>query len=98
MKISEITLDTIATYLKLNICDLEEKERSELEMIKAGALAFVKSYTGYTIDELDKEEDITIATMVLIQDMYDDRTLLEDKDKVNLVLKSILGMHTNNLL
>lgn len=98
MKVSEITLDTLETFLKLNKDELDESELKELDMIKSGAISYVKSYTGYSEKELDNYEEITLAVLVIAQDMYDDRTMLVDKDKVNLVLNSILGMHQNNLL
>lgn len=98
MKISEITIDTLETFLKLNKDELEQEEIQELEMILSGAIAYVKSYTGYTETELDKYAELTLAVLVIAQDMYDDRTMVIDKDKLNLVLKTTLGMHQNNLL
>ena len=98
MKVSEITIETLKTFLKLNSEELEEAEENELEMFLSGAIAYVKSYTGYTDSELDKYEEITLAVLVIVQDMYDDRSMLVDKDKINLVLKTTLGMHQNNLL
>jgi len=98
MKMSEITIETLETFFKLNKDELDEEEVKELEMFLSGAKAYVKSYTGYTDSELDKYTEITLAVLVIAQDMYDDRTMLVDKDKINLVLKTTLGMHQNNLL
>lgn len=98
MKVSEITIDTLVTFLKLNKEELEQKEKDELDLILSGAIAYVKSYTGYTETELDKYQELTLAVLVIAQDMYDDRTMIIDKDKINLVLKTTLGMHQNNLL
>lgn len=98
MKVSEITIDTLETFLKLNKDELDEEETTELEMILSSAIAYVKSYTGYTETELDEYEELTIAVLVIAQDMYDDRSMLVDKDKINLVLKTTIGMHQNNLL
>ncbi len=98
MKVSEITIETLETFLKLNSEELTEDETDELEMFLNGAKAYVKSYTGYTDSELDDYDEITLAVLVIAQDMYDDRSMLVDKDKLNLVLKTTLGMHQNNLL
>ena len=98
MKVSEITIETLITFLKLNSEELDQVERAELDMILSSAKAYVTSYTGYTIAELDEYKEITLAVLVKAQDMYDDRTLVVDKDKMNLVLKTTLGMHQKNLL
>ena len=97
MKTSEINMDIIKQYLKISD-ELSDAEKKELDMIKLGALAYVRSYTGYTSEELDQHEDITIAVLIIIEDMYDDRTMLEDKDKLNLILQTTLGMYNKNLL
>jgi hypothetical protein len=98
MKVSEITKETLKTFLRLNDEELDEVEETELDMILSGAKAYVKSYTGYTDSELDEYKEITLAVLVVAQDMYDDRSMLVDKDKMNLVLKTTLGMHQKNLL
>lgn len=98
MKVSEINRTVIATYLKLDLDDLSEAEKTELDMILESAKSYTISYTGHTLEELDDIPETTLAVLVVIQDMYDDRSLMADNDKVNLVLKSILGMHSINLL
>ena len=98
MKVSEITIETLITFLKLNSEELDQVERAELDMILSSAISYVVSYTGYTIPELDEYKETTLAVLVIAQDMYDDRTLVVDKDKMNLVLKTTLGMHQKNLL
>lgn len=71
---------------------------SELEMLKAAAIAFAKGYTGLTETELDIHEDITIAVLMLIADMYDNRQLQVDKNTINRTADTILGMYSVNLL
>lgn len=47
---------------------------------------------------LDAYSDFVIVVYVLVQDMYDTRTLYVDKDKSNKVVETILNMHSTNLL
>lgn len=43
-------------------------------------------------------DDLVIAIYILVQDMYDNRTLYVDKTNINKVVETILGMHKTNLL
>jgi len=43
-------------------------------------------------------DDLVIAVYVLVQDMFDNRTLYVDKTNMNKVVEAILGMHKVNLL
>lgn len=47
---------------------------------------------------LDAYSDLTIALMVLCQDMYDNRSIYVDKTNINKVVDNILGAHSHNLL
>lgn len=47
---------------------------------------------------LDAYEDFWIVVMVLCQDMYDNRTLSVDNENLNQTVKTILDMHSKNLL
>lgn len=95
MKVSEITTNDIVEYLRL-----EENEYSELEIANLLNVSkkFIKSYTGLTDEELDLHEDFYIVVMVLCQDMYDNRSYYVDKNNLNKVVDTILGMHSVNLL
>jgi len=95
MKVSEITLNNVVEYLRL-----EEGEYSEIEIfnILNAAKQFIKSYTGLTEEEIDKHEDFYIVVMILCQDMYDNRSYYVDKNNLNKVVETILGMHSVNLL
>jgi hypothetical protein len=62
------------------------------------AKVYVGEYTGRTIQELDDYKDVIIVILVLVQDMWDNRTLYVDSDKANMVVDSILGLHSVNLL
>ena len=93
-KVSEITVNYLAEYLR--IYEIDEKEISLLNNLLNVAKSYIKSYTGQ--DDLDKYQDFVIVTLVLVQDMYDNRTLYVDTKNLNTVVETILGMHSVNLL
>jgi hypothetical protein len=93
-KVSEITVNYLAEYLR--IYELDEKETALLNNLLNVAKSYIKSYTGQ--DDLDKYQDFVIVTLVLVQDMYDNRTLYVDTKNLNTVVETILGMHSVNLL
>ncbi len=95
MKVSEIQLSDIADYLRLEEGQYTEKE---LTMMLDAAKNFAQSQTGLDGEGIDKHEDITIAILVLIQDMFENRTMYVEKSNVNKVVDSILGMHRINFL
>lgn len=98
MKVSEITTEFIADYLRID--DLEEIQLREIEATKEAAIAYACSYTGMTLEELEEHEDIVIAIMVQISDMYENRNLyLDYKSKeVNKTVTNILGLYQKNLV
>ena len=75
-----------------------QEETAEILRMKAAAIAFVKGFTGLSEEELDQHEDITIAVLMLIADMYDNRQIQVDKNTINRTADTILGMHSVNLL
>lgn len=93
-KASEITVKYLAEYLR--IYELDAKETTHLNNLLNIAKAFIKSYTGQ--DDLDKYQDFVIVVLVLVEDMYDNRTLYVDTKNLNIVIETILGMHSVNLL
>lgn len=95
MKISEITEIHIAEYLRL---DEPDNPPECLTPMKTAAVEYMKSYTGMSTDELDEHEEFYPVLMVLVQDMYDNRVLYPDKNNLNKVVDTILGMHRKNLL
>lgn len=86
-----------------------EDEKPELiEAMMAGARQYISGHTGIPIspedeggESLDDFEDLTIAFLVLCQDMYDNRTMMPDSkyaNSANKTVDSILGLHARNLL
>lgn len=96
MKISEVEVKDLMEYAREYNDDFETVKTFE-NILTAGK-SYIKNYTGLTVAEMDNFEDLTIALQVLAVDMYDNRTMIVDKNTPNLTIKSILDMHARNLL
>lgn len=95
-KISEITTETLAKYL--HIAELTEDDTSLLNTLLDVAKNYIYNYTGLDAEAADSYTDLVIVAYVLVQDMYDNRTMYVDNSNVNTVVETILGMHQRNLL
>jgi len=93
MKVSEITLDTICEHCRIDQDDLTDSETALVTAMKTAAVQYCAGQTGMTAEKLDEHEDITIAVLCLISDMYDNRQMYVDKRFANRTVDTILGMH-----
>lgn len=93
-KVSDIKVEDIADYLRID--ELTEGDEQMLSNLLEIAKTYIESYTGQT--ELDNYQDFVIVALVLVQDMYDNRTMYVDSTNLNTVVETILGMHSVNLL
>lgn len=93
-KVSEITNQELADYLKLEQEDITD----DLDTLLGVAKSFISSYTGLAAEEINTHSEFVIVVYVLVQDMYDNRTLYVDKNNLNKVVDTILGIHSVNLL
>lgn len=91
-KVSQILVSDIADYIHLD--SPSNSETSALEMMLSVAKDYVKNYTA--LDDLDEYQDLVIAIYVLVQDMWDNRSMYVDSTNVNRVVESILNLHTRN--
>lgn len=98
MKVSGITLDDICRQIRQEKAYLTDDDKALIPIMQTASVEYVKAYTGLTDAEIDTHEDITIAVLVLISDMYDNRQMYVDKSNVNRVVDTILGLHCVNLL
>lgn len=94
MKISEVTIVDLKNYAKI---DFEEDDKLFSDILTACKM-FISGYTGLSTLQLDTKEDVTIVLMVLANEMYDNRAYTVQNDKLNPVVKTILDMHSINLL
>lgn len=96
-KISDITATDVAEYIRIDE-PLDTDTTNLLKDLINVAKTFVCQYTGRTPEECDTFPDFVIVVLILVQDMYDNRTLYVEKDNLNTVVDCILGMHSVNLL
>ena len=97
MKVSEVTVDDLVNFIRLD--EPNEIETSELERMKDSAVAQIKAYTGLDDEGLDKHADLTQALFVVVADMFDNRNYqLEKAGGVNRMVMTILNSHSVNLL
>lgn len=98
MRISEVTIDYLASYLRLD--EPSALEKNEIEQAKDSAVSFISGYTGLSKDELDNFPDITQVMLILVADAFDNRNLYIEGKAVNLnnAVESILSSHSKNLL
>ena len=92
MKVSTITCDDIANYIRLQ--EVDEADKKLLTALITIAKKFITENTG--VKDLDEYDDFLIVVFILCQDMYDNRTLYVDKNNLNKVVETILGMHSRN--
>lgn len=92
MKVSTITENDIANYIRLQ--EVDEADKKLLTALITIAKKFITENTG--VKDLDEYDDFLIVVFILCQDMYDNRTLYVDKNNLNKVVETILGMHSQN--
>lgn len=95
MKISQITAEDVATFLRLEEGDYREAELSAMMEV---ATSYLAGATAISQTELDNYPDFWLAFMVLMQDMYCNRTKTVDKANVNQTVEDIIAMHRRNLV
>lgn len=98
MKVSDITTTDLAAHLRLDSAD-----DALLRPMLAAARDYVRGETGLTDAEIDEHEELAIAVMVIVQDLYDNRAYTDTNSgqsgpHANLVVSSILGHHRVNLV
>ena len=78
--------------------NLTEEDLTLIQAMQDAAVSYCAGQTGLTKEEMDEHEDITIAVLTLISDMWDNRSMSIDRSNINRVIDTILGMHCINLL
>jgi uncharacterized phage protein (predicted DNA packaging) len=95
-KISEITVNDLADYLR--IPEPYSSETTLLTTIKAAAINYIVGVTALSVEQLDNYPDLTLVLFALTQDMYDNRTIYVDKANISDTVSTILNMYRTNLL
>jgi hypothetical protein len=89
-KVSEITINDIADFIRLD--EVNDADTKQLETLLIIAKNYITNYTA--LDDLDEYSDLVIVVYILCQDMWDNRTMYIDKGNTNKVVQTILDMHT----
>ena len=96
IKVSEVTPTIVGEYLR--ITEISQSESTFIEGVIEGAKSYIRTYTGLTDEQLDLYPDISLALLVICQDLYDNRSYYVESTNVNKVVEGILGSHSVNLL
>ena len=94
VKVSEITVQDIADYIRLS--EPSAEDTNFLKKCLVIAKSYIKNYTG--VEDLDSQADFAICVYLLCQDMYDNRTIYSDKTAPNKTFETILNLHCGNLI
>lgn len=91
-------MENLVDYLRLD--EPTEIETRELGEMNQSARAFILNYTGLTLDEADRHEDLTSALFLVVSGLFENRnmTVEQKSNHMNAALQQILGMHSVNLL
>lgn len=95
-KVSDITASDCAEYIRLP--DPDSNDLVTLNNLIQVAKEYIKQYTGRNAVEIDSFQDMVIVVLVLVQDMWDSRTLYVDTTNLSFVVDTILHSHAVNLL
>lgn len=94
MRLSDTGIPEIKDY-----CGVTDKDSDKILIaLRSAAVSFILNQTGLSEDEAEKYEDLSAALLVLIYDMYMNRTLSAEKSGVNPIVQSILSEHARHLL
>lgn len=77
---------------------MSAEDEELIKSMQKAAVSYVCGQTGLSETEIDKYEDITIAVLTVISDMWDNRSLTIDRSTPNNLVDNILFMHSENLL
>ena len=98
-KVSEITAEHVAQYLRLS-----EPDEDELNLVKTFILAaktYIKDYTHLSDEELDDYPPLVLVVYIYCSDLWENRTLYvgtKNYSKPNTVIMSFLNMYRKDLV
>lgn len=94
MKVSELTLNTIKQYLRIDGND----DDVLLQMLLDASVQYCTSYMGCDKQTLEKYEDVTIVILSLISDSYEVRQFTTSTITLNPFMQGVLDLHCGNFL
>lgn len=97
MKVSEITKEDIANYIR-DIDLTDPAEDKFIAAIQEAAIAYINNRLNVTTEKLDQWPEMAIAVFALCADMYDNRSTIIESGTPNQTVESIINMHDYNFL
>ena len=94
MKVSDLTIDIVKNYLRVD----GNEDDVLITAILNAAKQYAASYTGLDSEEINQYDDIPLAILTLCADMYDLRQFTVPSVQTNPTVLQILGSHSRNLL
>lgn len=94
MKTSELTLDVIKQYLRIDGND----DDILLNAFLSASIQYCTSYMGCTLEELEKYDDVTIVILALVSDSYEVRQFTTSTVTTNPIMQGVLDLHCSNFL
>lgn len=94
MKTSELTLDVIKQYLRIDGND----DDILLHAFLSASIQYCTSYMGCTLEDLEKYDDVTIVILALISDSYEVRQFTTSTVTTNPIMQGVLDLHCSNFL
>lgn len=96
MKINEVTVEFILNYLHEDPDDAEN--RAIVSAAMPAAKAYILEHTSLTEAEINEYDDLTFAYLIIIEDLYDNRTAYTNNIHANHTLEKILSLHSKNAI
>lgn len=94
MKTSELTLDVIKQYLRIDGND----DDILLNAFLSASIQYCTSYMGCTLEDLEKYDDVTIVILALLSDSYEVRQFTTSTVTTNPIMQGVLDLHCSNFL
>lgn len=93
--IDEELLSEVKSYLNI----YHNEDDALIFSLAQMAIEYIKDYTGLTNEEIEqKKNSLKVAIMLICSDAYDNRGQTTLQHKQNLLLTSILNLHSKNYL
>lgn len=96
MKVSELTKEIVANYIRVEITTLTT---TILDLVLPAAITYCATYTGLEPKDLDEYDDMALAVLALCGEFYDNRTYTAVENAiVNPTTQAILEKYSMNLM
>lgn len=85
----EFNLEFVKDYFKIDYDEEDEMLEEIIEM----ADSYISTYTDMTIEQAHEHKEVGYAFLLLVDYMYNQRTVVIDPNKINPMLDKILNLN-----